>query len=76
MTVEKLIKKDCLYPVYQPVVSLENGDIYGYEALTRIDTAKLPAFEKQSKMEGISIEELSCNIENLFIIAEKQGLLW
>lgn len=76
MTVEKLIKKDCLYPVYQPVVSLENGDIYGYEALTRIDTAKLPAFEKQSKMEGISIEELSCNIENLFIIAEKQGVLW
>lgn len=76
MTVEKLIRKDCLYPVYQPIVSLENGDIYGYEALTRIDTAKLPAFEKRTKMDGFSIEEISRNIETLFVMAEKQGLLW
>ena len=29
---EKKIK-----PVYQPIVSLESGKIYGYEALSRID---------------------------------------
>lgn len=32
----KIIQEEKIYPVYQPVVSLKNGEIIGYEALTRI----------------------------------------
>lgn len=31
-----VLKNEMLKPVYQPIVSLENGSIYGYEALSRI----------------------------------------
>ncbi|NLL91142.1 MAG: GGDEF domain-containing protein [Ruminococcaceae bacterium] len=34
--VEEVLKGECIYPVYQPIVSLKNGMIYGYEALSRI----------------------------------------
>lgn len=33
----KIIQEKRIYPVYQPIVSLKNGEIIGYEALTRID---------------------------------------
>ncbi len=32
---QEVILGDSLTPVYQPIVSLENGDIFGFEALTR-----------------------------------------
>jgi diguanylate cyclase (GGDEF)-like protein len=32
---QEIILKDGLTPVYQPIVHLESGDIFGYEALTR-----------------------------------------
>ncbi len=33
-----IIEQKKIYPVYQPIVSLENGRIIGYEALSRIDS--------------------------------------
>ena len=33
---DQIIEEKKIYPVYQPVVSLKNGDILGYEALSRI----------------------------------------
>lgn len=32
----QIIKQELIYPVYQPIVSLVNGEIVGYEALSRI----------------------------------------
>ncbi len=34
---KEILSKKKLYPVYQPIVSLKDGSICGYEALTRID---------------------------------------
>lgn len=34
--VEEILTGECIQPVYQPIVSLKNGVIYGYEALSRI----------------------------------------
>jgi EAL domain-containing protein (putative c-di-GMP-specific phosphodiesterase class I)/GGDEF domain-containing protein len=33
----EILEKQLIYPVYQPIVSLENGVILGYEALSRIN---------------------------------------
>lgn len=35
-----MIQNEEIYPVYQPIVSLTDGSIYGYEGLSRIDQAK------------------------------------
>ena len=32
----KILKDKQIYPVYQPIVSLTDGEIFGYEALSRI----------------------------------------
>ncbi len=34
--VERIIEDGLIKPVYQPIVSLENGSVFGYEALSRI----------------------------------------
>lgn len=34
---EDIIEKKRIYSVYQPIVSLSDGEIFGYEALSRID---------------------------------------
>ncbi|MDR0454264.1 MAG: GGDEF domain-containing protein [Deferribacteraceae bacterium] len=39
--VEKILDGECISPVYQPVVSLTDGQIYGYEALSRISDKEL-----------------------------------
>ena len=31
-----IIEKERIYPVFQPIVSLETGEVHGYEALSRI----------------------------------------
>ncbi|HEV7923207.1 MAG TPA: EAL domain-containing protein, partial [Thermoanaerobaculia bacterium] len=35
---EEILKGDHLYPLYQPIVDLQTGDVFGYEALTRCRT--------------------------------------
>jgi EAL domain-containing protein (putative c-di-GMP-specific phosphodiesterase class I)/serine phosphatase RsbU (regulator of sigma subunit)/CBS domain-containing protein len=37
MDLDTIISKKNLYPVFQPVVSLETGEVFGYEALTRTE---------------------------------------
>lgn len=36
--IEEIIKKEKIFPVYEPVVSLTTGEVYGYEASSRIMT--------------------------------------
>lgn len=60
MNLNELISKDYLYSVFQPIVSLNTTEVTGYEALTRI---AYPYSEKIS-------------IEQLFIFAEKNNMLW
>lgn len=60
--VEKVISNRWLFPVFQPVVSLSDGGITGYEALTRM------------KQESGCTEKLS--IEQLFYCAEVSGQIW
>ncbi|WP_443595026.1 GGDEF domain-containing protein [Agathobacter sp.] len=33
----EIVENELIYPVYQPIVSLKNGEVLGYEALTRLD---------------------------------------
>ena len=33
----QILKEERIYPVFQPIVSLKNGEVFGYEALTRLD---------------------------------------
>lgn len=37
MDLDTIISKKNLYPVFQPVVSLETGEVFGYEALARTE---------------------------------------
>jgi len=38
---DKILENECITPVYQPIVSLTDGQIYGYEALSRISSKEL-----------------------------------
>jgi EAL domain-containing protein (putative c-di-GMP-specific phosphodiesterase class I)/GGDEF domain-containing protein len=38
---DKILEGECITPVYQPIVSLTDGKIYGYEALSRISEKEL-----------------------------------
>lgn len=33
----QILEEERIYPVFQPIVSLKNGEVFGYEALTRLD---------------------------------------
>ena len=33
----EIVRNKKIYPVYQPIVSLKDGSVYGYEALSRTD---------------------------------------
>ncbi len=57
----QIIEKDLIYPVFQPIVSLKDGDIIGYEALSRIS--------------GGSSYEIA-GIEELFSLAEEAQSVW
>ena len=37
LLIEEIIKEERISPVYQPIVSLSTGEIFGYEALSRFD---------------------------------------
>ena len=33
----KILERKAIYPVFQPIVNLQTGEVAGYEALSRID---------------------------------------
>jgi serine phosphatase RsbU (regulator of sigma subunit)/EAL domain-containing protein (putative c-di-GMP-specific phosphodiesterase class I)/predicted transcriptional regulator len=49
----RILKDELITPVYQPIVSLLNGQIYGYEALSRVLNNKT-----SSKIVDLSIEQI------------------
>lgn len=51
-----ILEERRIRPVYQPIVSLEDGSVYGYEALSRID---MPCSFNTEEMFHIA-EELNC----------------
>lgn len=61
--IEKLMEENGIYPVFQPIVSLRDGSVLGYEALTRIK-------------EKFRDSDLQMNIEEMFCEAEKNGQIW
>ena len=38
---ETVIEQRLIYPVYQPIVSLRDGKVLGYEALSRVSSSGL-----------------------------------
>jgi EAL domain-containing protein (putative c-di-GMP-specific phosphodiesterase class I)/GGDEF domain-containing protein/CBS domain-containing protein len=38
---DKILEDGCIMPVYQPIVSLTDGQVYGYEALSRVSDDEL-----------------------------------
>ncbi len=45
---EVILENDYIYPVFQPIVSLKDGEVFAYEALSRINSSEI----------GIGIESL------------------
>ena len=45
--IDKILTGNELFPVFQPVVSLENGDIFGYEALRALNQIQFFIFSKR-----------------------------
>ena len=36
----QLLERKLIYPVYQPIVNIEDGSIYGFESFNRINYSK------------------------------------
>lgn len=62
-SIDMIIKEEKIHPVYQPIVSLRDGKIFGYEALSRIDQ------KGQNRSPHFSIE-------HMFQTAVQSGQLW
>lgn len=61
MNIEKIIEGREIVPFFQPVVSLENGDIFGYEVFSRIKEKSVAEyFELADKSENIWKLEKFC----------------
>lgn len=58
---DEIIEQDLIYPVFQPVVSLKEGSVLGYEALSRFHNVD---------------ETVQVGIEELFQIAEATQRIW
>lgn len=52
-----ILEEKCIRPVYQPIVSLKTGDVYAYEALTRVS---LPDCSFNTEQMFHIAEELNC----------------
>jgi len=69
-TLGEILKGEYIKPVYQPVVSLTDGEIYGYEALSRITDKEyemdiVQMFETAARM-NVSLElERLCGTKSL-----------
>lgn len=57
---DDIISNKCITPVFQPIISLKDGQVYGFEALSRM--TKTDVFHN--------------NVEELFKCAEENGRIW
>lgn len=79
---KKILEDECITPVYQPIVSLTDGEIFGYEALSRISKSELEMdiaqmFRLADKMDKSWELEALCRtkvLENSVNIAEGKKL--
>ena len=61
MNIEKILEEKEIIPFFQPIVSLENGDIFGYEVFSRIKEKSVAEFfELADKSEKIWKLEKFC----------------
>jgi diguanylate cyclase (GGDEF)-like protein len=60
----RILKEKLITPVYQPIVSLLDGKVFGYEALSRVPNSK------------DSNKIVKLDIENLFRVADKINKSW
>lgn len=64
MQMRKIIDEKRITPVYQPIVSLKDGEILGYEALSRIDMEDC-LFSTEEMFEYAELFHCSWNLEYL-----------
>lgn len=62
LLIEEIIKEERISPVYQPIVSLSTGEIFGYEALSRFDL-------QRNESDTVSTRDI-------FQTAYQSGQLW
>lgn len=62
LLIEEIIKEERISPVYQPIVSLSTGEIFGYEALSRFDLQRN--------------ESGTVSTRDIFQTAYQSGQLW
>lgn len=72
----EILEQECIYTVFQPIVSLENGSIFGYEALSRISLEDCDLnierlFELAHKMDMLWDLEKLCRTKALNNLAAK-----
>jgi diguanylate cyclase (GGDEF)-like protein len=60
----RILKEELIVPVYQPIVSLSNGQIFGYEALSRV-------LDNNTSNKIVELD-----IESIFRIADKMNKSW
>jgi PAS domain S-box-containing protein len=76
--IRKIIEAKAFWPVFQPIVALESGDLIGYEALTRFDDGLPPDLRfSEAEAAGLGKElELACLAAAINAARDLDPLLW
>jgi EAL domain-containing protein (putative c-di-GMP-specific phosphodiesterase class I) len=76
--IRKIIEAKAFWPVFQPIVALESGDLIGYEALTRFDDGLPPDLRfSEAEAAGLGKElELACLAAAIDAARDLDPLLW
>ena len=72
--IKKIIDEELIYPVYQPIVSLMDGKVVAYEALSRISLEE-PKVSIQELFEGAAIIDRLWDLEKLCRTAAIEGAI-
>lgn len=72
--IKKIIDEKLIYPVYQPIVSLMDGKVVAYEALSRISLDE-PKVSIQELFEGAAIIDRLWDLEKLCRTAAIEGAI-
>lgn len=71
MNIEKILEEKEITPYFQPIVSLENGDIFGYEVFSRVKEKSVTEFfELADKTEKIWKLEKFCRKTILKMVSQ------